>query len=31
LISGDLAKLNGLSECKNETHFKYYVEDELKK
>ncbi|ASO03861.1 putative endonuclease [Arenibacter algicola] len=30
LISGDLAKLNGLAECKNETHFKYYIEEKNK-
>ncbi|MEQ8217253.1 MAG: GIY-YIG nuclease family protein [Arenibacter sp.] len=30
LISGDLAELNGLAECKNETHFKYYIEEKNK-
>ena len=30
LINGDLAKLNGLAECKNETHFKHYIEEKFK-
>jgi putative endonuclease len=29
LINGDFAILNGLAECKNKTHYKYYIEVNL--
>ncbi|MEG3658081.1 GIY-YIG nuclease family protein [Arenibacter palladensis] len=31
LINGDLAELNGLAECKNESHYKYYIEEKYNK
>nr|WP_281503791.1 GIY-YIG nuclease family protein [Arenibacter sp. F26102] len=31
LINGDLAELSGLAECKNKSHYKYYIEEKYNK